>query len=1000
MQNHSALFLKQSYQDNWENYIKSLRKSSFPQWDYVILTASNEMQADAYRAQLEYRLSQGILPDSTHYAVIADPDGKRVGSGGATLNVLKYIREKEGTTDCFHKRFLVIHSGGDSKRVPQYSASGKLFSPVPRTLPNGRRSTLFDEFIIGLSGVPGRIREGMLVLSGDVLLLFNPLQIDFLGNGAAAVSMKADAQTGKNHGVFLADTNMNVTEFLHKQTVENLNAKGAVNQHGKVNIDTGAVILSTEILDSLFTLIATDGVVDDMKFAMYVNDTVRISFYADFLYPLASSVTLEQYYRETPEGEFSDKLAACRKEIWERLHRFSLKLIALSPAEFIHFGTTQELLDLTTKKVHQYAHLDWHTIINSNAPEESTYACNNAYIQVGSVIGENCYIEDSFVQSGSVVGQNCILSNVTLNGEEIPEQTVLHCLKLINGKFVVRFFGVQDNPKNVGKDAVLFGKSIYAMLRTFDISSEKVWDTSDHSLWEARLYQPCDNIEDSLAFAINLYQIMQGNGDISLFRNEERISLRESFAQADVTEILPWQLKVDVKVQAFRFINAVKSGMTTEQICKSFQHIRLDYKKAKVIAYAAESEDFSTKIRIYYQLSKIADEKLREQFEELCFQEIRNRIYEENIKAYPIPKIGIIQQGHSVIKLPVRINFGGGWSDTPPYCLEHGGTVLNAAILLNGKLPIQAELKRLDREVIVLASTDSGAYREFTDIDELRDCSNPYDSFALHKAALLVCGVIPMRGSIKLTEVIQQIGGGLYLSTQVTDIPRGSGLGTSSILAGACVKGIYEIFGFKLLDDVLFARVLMMEQLMSTGGGWQDQVGGLIDGFKFITTTAGIVQNIHCAKLDIPEPALNELNDRFSLIYTGQRRLARNLLRDIIGNYMGYNVDTLYSLAEIQKKAALMRYELERGNIDAFANLMNEHWELSKMLDTGCTNTCIEQIFLSIEDLIDGKMICGAGGGGFLQVIRKKGISVDDLRKRLLFVFQDSGVDVWDCKAQ
>ena len=85
---------------------------------------------------------------------------------------------------------LVIHSGGDSKRVPQYSALGKLFSPVPHELPNGRSSTLFDEFMICMSSVPSRIREGMVLLSGDVLLLFNPLQIDYNNVGAAAISFE------------------------------------------------------------------------------------------------------------------------------------------------------------------------------------------------------------------------------------------------------------------------------------------------------------------------------------------------------------------------------------------------------------------------------------------------------------------------------------------------------------------------------------------------------------------------------------------------------------------------------------------------------------------------------------------------------------------------------------------------------------------------------------------------------------------------------------------
>lgn len=165
------LFLRQSYLDSWEDYERSLRKKNFIKWDYIILTASNETQARAYRAQIDERLEKGLLPVETHYAVLPDPDGKRVGSGGATFQVLRYIGDQapESEDPFKGRRILVIHSGGDSKRVPQYSAVGKLFSPVPRELPDGRGSTLFDEFIIGMSAVPSRIQEGMLVLSAQQL---------------------------------------------------------------------------------------------------------------------------------------------------------------------------------------------------------------------------------------------------------------------------------------------------------------------------------------------------------------------------------------------------------------------------------------------------------------------------------------------------------------------------------------------------------------------------------------------------------------------------------------------------------------------------------------------------------------------------------------------------------------------------------------------------------------------------------------------------------------
>ena len=89
MKNFAPLFLSQSYQDTWDDYIRSLSSETFPVWDYVILTASNEDQAEGYRMQIEKR--KDYLPTATHFAVIPDEGGVRVGSGGATLSVIRYI---------------------------------------------------------------------------------------------------------------------------------------------------------------------------------------------------------------------------------------------------------------------------------------------------------------------------------------------------------------------------------------------------------------------------------------------------------------------------------------------------------------------------------------------------------------------------------------------------------------------------------------------------------------------------------------------------------------------------------------------------------------------------------------------------------------------------------------------------------------------------------------------------------------------------------------------
>lgn len=991
-----SMFLQQSYNDNWSDYQRSLTRARFPKWDYIILTASNESQAQAYRTQIEHRVRFGYLPADTNYAVLPDPDGKRVGSGGATLNVLKYIRSQEGCKNCFEgKHILVIHSGGDSKRVPQYSACGKLFAPVPHELPDGRRSTLFDEFIIGMSGVPSRIKDGMLVLSGDVLLLFNPLQIDFSGNGAACISFKEPAEIGQNHGVFLGGENGSVKEFLHKQSVEQLNAKGAVNENGNVNIDTGAVIFSSEVINDLFSLISIDGDNNADKFAKFVNEDTRLSFYADFLYPLATDATLENFYKETPEGSFTEQLHNARTQVWNAISKYSLKLLSLSPAEFIHFGTTRELLSLMTEKLVSYRYLNWKPIVKSTVHQNNGGAFNNSYIRHNVKIGRNTYIEDSYIMSGAEIGSSCVISTTTVSAVKVPDNTVLHTLKLNGGSFVCRIYSILDNPKDMlEKNGKFMGVYMSEFLDRNGLVPEDLWDEGEeHYLWNAKLYTPCATVDEALRASLNIADMANGCGDSEAFKNSHRLSLCESFNMADVMEILPWSHKLQDKITAQHLMKDIENGIPVSEIhgCEL-----TDRSVEFALEYINES-DFIGKIRGYYYLSKLFARR-SEEFEDCCFRTIEESIF-NSCKDLITEKTSIkIARDNIEVRLPVRVNFGGGWSDTPPYCNEHGGTVLNAAIKLKGELPIVVKIHRIDKPVIALASTDSGAYKEFTDAAEIQSCHDPYDSFALHKAALIAFGLIPRTAECKLADILESIGGGFYLSTEVLDIPRGSGLGTSSILAGAAIKALYGFFGLEPSEDELYSTVLVMEQLMSTGGGWQDQVGGLTNGIKLITTKPGMVQKISCRKIEVSDETLKQLQERFVIIYTGQRRLARNLLHEVVGKYIGNREDSITALAEIQRSAVLMSYELERENIDAFAQLMDEHWELSKKLDIGCTNTCIDQIFMTVDDMLEGKMICGAGGGGFLQAVLKKGRTADELRCRLRDIFQDSGVDVWSCE--
>lgn len=449
----------------------------------------------------------------------------------------------------------------------------------------------------------------------------------------------------------------------------------------------------------------------------------------------------------------------------------------------------------------------------------------------------------------------------------------------------------------------------------------------------------------------------------------------------------------------------LNQGVYYKEALKIFGSRGITEEIYKELIQDANEADYNLKIRIYYAISrflkptkKTLGGKYYDEAEAKCFNHLQKIIYEDAIKYLPNSKNYLIREEAVKVALPVRMNWGGGWTDTPPQCNERGGVVLNCAMKLKGINSVQVSVKKLEKFEIQFESQDIGVKGTITDIEEIRDCHNPYDSFALHKAALIACGIIPLEGNIELDKILNKLGGGIYLSTQVVNVPKGSGLGTSSILSAACVKAIFKFLGEDISNDRISDIVLCMEQIMSTGGGWQDQVGGLTNGIKFITSAPGIHQELKIETVKMKEEAKSELKERFALIYTGQRRLARNLLRDVISGYIGARPESIAALNEMEKIAVLMKFELERGNIDAFAKLLNEHWKLSKQLDSGSTNTCIEQMFLSVEDLIDGRFIAGAGGGGFLQVILKRGVTKEQMQKRIYDVFQDSGVEVWDCE--
>ena len=981
-----SLFLQQSLLDSQADFDRSVNNPSFPHWDCIVITASNTAQAEGYRKQIEYRRSLGRVPAFTDFLIVPDRDNKRVGSAGSTLSVIRELKNKY--VDFSEKRIMVIHAGGNSSRTPQYSALGKLFSPIPTDF-DGFPATLFDMFMVTMASVPGRIKNGMLLLSGDVTLLFNPLMCDFGSSDAAVISFKEDAETAKNHGVYIKSERGNVKKFLHKQPIDVLTAEGAVDERNKCSIDTGVLWLSPKVLDKLYDTVDTDE-----KYDIMVNDKARLSLYGDIAYCLAESSTLDDYYTQAPDGSFCPELSLARKILFEAIGHFNMKLLNLSPARFIHFGSISEIMNLMNISVEEYKTLGWKKQINSSIPCPGI-AGYNSVLSEGAEVGESTYLEVSFVHSEAKIGRNCYISFIDIHDEEIPDNVLLHGLKQTDGKFVCRIMDVHDNPKS----SRLFGRELDDIVKQLGISDRDIWvDGDEHTLWNALLYPECDNIKDAVASALNLYDmIVRRKGDKASWLEASRKSLCSGFNDADPQAIIDWTKRMEELVRMDELKTYILDGNPAygcEGILNAdsltpiqTQWLERELKKLDT----SRLSDFSYAIRLYYYLGiALNDEK----YIENCFSTIADTVLNSTMKGLRYNDSCRIVSDETVVRLPLRVNWGGGWTDTCPHCLERGGVVLNAAISLNGELPVEVRLVKIPERKIIFDSRDMDVHGEFDTVAPLQNTGDPFDPFALQKACLLACGIIPKEGGC-LEDILDRLGGGFEMHSEVTNVPKGSGLGTSSILSAAAVKAVFEFTGIEYDDDALYATVLAMEQIMSTGGGWQDQVGGVTPGIKFITSSPGINQQINVEHVKLDEQTKKELSERFAVIYTGQRRLARNLLRDVVGGYVGNEPKSLKAHSEIQKVAALMRFSLERGDVDEFAKLLNDHWGFSKMIDEGSTNTLIDQIIMTVDDLADAKMIVGAGGGGFLQVILKKGVTKNDVHNRLKEVFQDFDVDVW-----
>ena len=358
---------------------------------------------------------------------------------------------------------------------------------------------------------------------------------------------------------------------------------------------------------------------------------------------------------------------------------------------------------------------------------------------------------------------------------------------------------------------------------------------------------------------------------------------------------------------------------------------------------------------------------------DLAFGLLRNGLTESALSQRQQPRMSVYQDQIVWGRSPVRIDLAGGWTDTPPYCLMEGGSVVNIAIELNGQPPLQAYAKPCKLPHIMLRSIDLGAAEAVDTYEQLADFMHVGSPFSIPKAALALAGFLPQFSADPyptLKDQLEAFGCGIEL-TLLSAIPAGSGLGTSSILAATVLGALSDFCSLAWDKNEIGKRTLVLEQLLTTGGGWQDQFGGVLGGVKLLETTRGFDQNPQVRWLPDDVFTQPEYQPCHLLYYTGITRTAKHILAEIVRRMFLNQHEQLLRLRAMKAHALDMYETIQRNDFAGLGRLIGKTWQQNQQIDSGTNPDSVRRITDLVDDLCLGYKLPGAGGGGYLYMVAK-----------------------------
>ena len=848
------------------------------------------------------------------YFCTNDPVGHKLGSGGGTTWLLQACMTTEDGESLAEwlprEKRILLHAGGQSRRLPSYAPSGKILTPVP--VFRWERGQKLSQDLLSLQlplyeQMMQMAPEGIhtMVVSGDVLVRTSqPLQ-PIPDADVVCYGLWLDASVAKNHGVFVSSRKSPsvLKQMLQKPSIETLNE---IQKDHYYLTDIGIWMLSDKAVELL------------AKKSKNGDDIIEYDMYSEFGCALGTNPS-------KPDNDLLDLKVA---------------IVPLQGGEFYHFGTSREMIS-STMRIQNLVNDQREIMHHDRKPHPSIFVQNAECKFKFTEDNENIWIENSYVGEGWTLTRDNIVTGVPENKwkMQLAPGECIDVVPIGDEEYAIRRYHIDDKFAGAEQQKQQFPviSNLAAMSDLVDLDGLSFLTTrlisAEEISTEANLHRLFDQRK---ALRKQNWSALASNWTHSVFYQLDLADAKREFDEMDIS--MPAPLDDDAPL-----MTRIHDAMFRGESDKAFGLLReglLDIDEKRVIPQLSVAEDQ-------------------------------------------------IVWGRS----PVRIDIAGGWTDTPPYCLMEGGNVINLAIELNGQPPLQAYIRPSREPRIVLRSIDLGAMEVVETSEQLKDFMHVGSPFSIPKAALVLAGF----GNRMLMDELEAFGSGIEI-TLLSAIPAGSGLGTSSILAATVLGALNDFCGLGWDKNEIGHRTLMLEQMLTTGGGWQDQFGGVLGGVKLLQTGRGFCQNPQVRWLPTDLWTQPEYRPCHLLYYTGITRTAKSILAEIVRRMFLNHGGELRLLRQMKEHTLDMYEAIQQNDFERMGQLVRKTWTQNQLLDSGTNPEDVAKLTSMIDDLCLGYKLPGAGGGGYLYMIAKdpeaaariKQILTDNsIRKNARFVEMD-----------